>query len=144
MSLTIEPKSRVDGTGEKEFFKGVPKIKYEGQGSDNPFAYRWYDENKMVGGKTMKEYLRFACDESLKRLKLDFIDVYQLHNPSLDLIHRGEVTGELEKLKEKGKIRFIGISVHTEEEALRSFMLDLAKKAGMNELPMIEETPTPA
>jgi len=30
------------------------------------------------------------------------------------------------------------------EEALRSFMLDLAKKAGMNELPMTEETPTPA
>lgn len=48
-------------TGNKEYFKGIPEIKYEGPQSDNPFAYRWYDENKIVGGKTMKEYLRFAC-----------------------------------------------------------------------------------
>ena len=48
-------------TGNKEFFRGVPQIKYEGAKSDNPLAYRWYDENRIVGGKTMKEYLRFAC-----------------------------------------------------------------------------------
>jgi len=48
-------------TGDKEFFKGIPQIKFEGQGSDNPLAYRWYDENRIVAGKTMKEYLRFAC-----------------------------------------------------------------------------------
>jgi len=48
-------------TGEKEFFKEIPQIKFEGTGSDNPLAYRWYDENKIVAGKTMKEYLRFAC-----------------------------------------------------------------------------------
>jgi xylose isomerase len=48
-------------TGNKEFFKNIPQVKYEGTGSDNPFAFRWYDENKMVAGKTMKEYLRFAC-----------------------------------------------------------------------------------
>lgn len=47
--------------GEKEFFKGIGQIKYEGPESDNPLAFRWYDENKVVGGKTMKEYLRFAC-----------------------------------------------------------------------------------
>ena len=47
-------------TGEKEFFKGIDKIPYEGPESDNPLAYRWYDENKVVGGKTMKEQLRFA------------------------------------------------------------------------------------
>jgi xylose isomerase len=48
-------------TGAKEFFKNIPQIKFEGLESDNPFAFRWYDENKMVAGKTMKEYLRFAC-----------------------------------------------------------------------------------
>ncbi|MBC7948449.1 MAG: xylose isomerase [Chitinophagaceae bacterium] len=48
-------------TGQVEFFKGVSKIKYEGRESDNPLAFRWYDENKMIAGKTMKEYLRFAC-----------------------------------------------------------------------------------
>ena len=48
-------------TGNKTFFKNVPSVKYEGPESDNPLAFRWYDENKIVAGKTMKEYLRFAC-----------------------------------------------------------------------------------
>lgn len=47
--------------GNREYFKGIGKIKYEGIHSDNPLAYRWYDENKIVNGKTMKEYLQFAC-----------------------------------------------------------------------------------
>ncbi len=48
-------------TGKKEYFKKIPQIKYEGVKSDNPFAFRWYDENKKVAGKTMKEHLKFAC-----------------------------------------------------------------------------------
>lgn len=47
--------------GDHEFFKGIGQIKYEGLASDNPLAFRWYDENRIVGGKTMKEILRFAC-----------------------------------------------------------------------------------
>ena len=47
-------------TGENGFFKDIPQIKFEGTATDNPLAYRWYDENKIVAGKTMKEYLRFA------------------------------------------------------------------------------------
>jgi len=48
-------------TQTKEIFKGISKIEFEGPGSDNPFAFRWYDENKIVAGKSMKEHLRFAC-----------------------------------------------------------------------------------
>jgi len=48
-------------TGNKEFFKGIGPIRYEGPQSDNPLAFRWYDENRVVAGKTMKEHLRFAC-----------------------------------------------------------------------------------
>ena len=48
-------------TGNKEFFKGIGPVKFEGVESDNPLAFRWYDENKIVAGKPMKEYLRFAC-----------------------------------------------------------------------------------
>ena len=40
---------------QQEFFKGIGKIKFEGPESDNPLAFRWYDENKMVAGKTMKD-----------------------------------------------------------------------------------------
>jgi len=48
-------------TGEKEFFKNIGQIKYEGLGSNNPLAFRWYDADKVVAGKTMREHLRFAC-----------------------------------------------------------------------------------
>jgi xylose isomerase len=47
-------------TGEKEFFKGIGAINYEGTESDNPFAYRWYDADRVVAGKPMKDHLRFA------------------------------------------------------------------------------------
>lgn len=47
-------------TGRKEYFKNIDKIKYEGRDSDNPLAFKWYKENQKVGGKTMKEHLRFA------------------------------------------------------------------------------------
>ncbi len=46
--------------GKKEYFPTIKKIAYEGAGSDNPLAFKFYDENKKVGGKTMKEHLRFA------------------------------------------------------------------------------------
>ena len=45
----------------KKYFKSVGKIKYEGIESDNPFAFRWYDENRVIAGKSMKDHLRFAC-----------------------------------------------------------------------------------
>ncbi len=46
--------------GNKEFFPGVGKIKFEGHESKNPMAFRCYEENRMVGGKTMKDHFRFA------------------------------------------------------------------------------------
>jgi len=46
--------------GNKEFFPGIGKIKYEGPQSRNPLAFKWYDENKVVAGKPMKEFMRFA------------------------------------------------------------------------------------
>ena len=46
--------------GDQEFFPGIGKIKYEGKDSKNPLAFRYYDENKVVAGKTMKEHFRFA------------------------------------------------------------------------------------
>lgn len=46
--------------GQKEYFSEVPSIKFEGPESDNPLAYRWYDENRVIAGKKMKDHLRFA------------------------------------------------------------------------------------
>lgn len=47
-------------TGNKEYFPGIGKIAFEGRDSDNPLAFKWYDENAVVAGKPMKEHLRFA------------------------------------------------------------------------------------
>ena len=42
------------------FFPKIKKIKYEGPDSKNPLAFKWYDENEIVAGKTMKDHLRFS------------------------------------------------------------------------------------
>ena len=43
-----------------EFFKGVGKIQYEGSESKNPLAFKYYNPDEVINGKTMKEHLRFA------------------------------------------------------------------------------------
>ena len=44
----------------KEFFPGIGKIQFEGKESRNPMAFRYYDANKVVLGKTMAEWLKFS------------------------------------------------------------------------------------
>ena len=46
--------------GSREYFPGIGQVKFEGKDSDNPLAFKWYDENRMVAGKTMKDHLRYA------------------------------------------------------------------------------------
>ncbi|MDH8676814.1 xylose isomerase [Fusibacter bizertensis] len=43
-----------------EFFKNVDKIKFEGKDSMNPMAFKYYDADKIIAGKPMKEHMRFA------------------------------------------------------------------------------------
>jgi xylose isomerase len=44
----------------KTYFPNIDKIKFEGKGSKNPFAFKYYDENKIIGGKTLKEHFKFS------------------------------------------------------------------------------------
>lgn len=46
--------------GEKEYFPGIEKIQYEGADSDNPLAFKYYDENRIVAGRSMKEFFKFS------------------------------------------------------------------------------------
>ena len=46
--------------GNKEYYKGVDAIRYEGKESDNPLAFKYYDPNRVVAGKTMREHFKFA------------------------------------------------------------------------------------
>src|SRR5260370_18346501 len=53
-------------------------------------------------------YLRFAVEQSLRRLQTDYIDLLQLHNPALNLIAAPETYHALDDLKAPGKIGFSG------------------------------------
>ena len=44
----------------KEYFPGIGKIKFEGKESKNPMAFRYYDAEKVINGKKMKDWLKFA------------------------------------------------------------------------------------
>ncbi|MEZ5041522.1 MAG: xylose isomerase [Saprospiraceae bacterium] len=46
--------------GTKEYFPGISKIPFEGKGSDNPLAFKFYKEDQVVAGKTMKDHFKFA------------------------------------------------------------------------------------
>ncbi|NDP27747.1 MAG: xylose isomerase [Flavobacterium sp.] len=46
--------------GNKEYFKGISEIKFEGKESDNPLAFKYYNPDQIVAGKTMREHFKFA------------------------------------------------------------------------------------
>jgi len=46
--------------GNKEYFKGIGEIKFEGKESDNPLAFKYYNPDQIVAGKTMREHFKFA------------------------------------------------------------------------------------
>lgn len=64
------------------------------------------------------EYIRFALDKTLTRLKTDYLDVYQLHNPPLKLLGNESTYETMRELKKEGKIRAWGVSVFTPVEGV--------------------------
>src|SRR5256712_7670966 len=64
------------------------------------------------------DYLEFALGKSCERLGTDYIDLYQLHNPPIQLIKDGRIFKILDRLKASGKIRHYGISIHDPQEGL--------------------------
>ncbi|MBN4059317.1 aldo/keto reductase [Dehalococcoides mccartyi] len=57
------------------------------------------------------DFVKRACESSLKRLQTDYIDLYQYHNARLDVIQREDTLGALEDLKAEGKIRHYAVAV---------------------------------
>ncbi len=55
-----KPQNKKKIMATKEFFPGIGKIKFEGKESKNPMAFRYYDAEKVINGKKMKDWLRFA------------------------------------------------------------------------------------
>lgn len=78
------------------------------------FGYDIYSQNgERKGFSEMPqlwtpEHIRYACEQSLRRLNTDYIDLYQLHNVRLQTLQDDAVFETLERLKEEGKIRSYG------------------------------------
>jgi aryl-alcohol dehydrogenase-like predicted oxidoreductase len=70
------------------------------------------------------DYIRFALEKSLERLRTDYIDIYQLHNPPLMMLERGAHYAVLDELKQEGKIRYYGVSVHDAYEGTMAIATD--------------------
>ncbi len=66
------------------------------------------------------DYLEFASAKSCERLQTDYIDLYQLHNPPIQLLKNGKIFEGLEKLKDSRRIRHYGVSIHDPQEGLLS------------------------
>jgi aryl-alcohol dehydrogenase-like predicted oxidoreductase len=65
-----------------------------------------------------KKHIFYAIDGSLKRLRTDYVDLYQVHNPTVADLEGGDVQEAMEMLQETGKIRFWGISVTTPQDGI--------------------------
>ena len=87
-----------DGVSEKVLGKGL-----SGQRDKVLVATKAWPENLTA------DKLTRACEGSLKRLNTDYIDLYQIHWPNWD-VPLEETFGAMEKLKQDGKIRFVGVS----------------------------------
>jgi aryl-alcohol dehydrogenase-like predicted oxidoreductase len=60
-----------------------------------------------------KEYIINACESSLRRLKVEAIDYYQLHTARIAHLQNGECIAAMQQLQQQGKIRYWGISLNT-------------------------------
>ena len=80
------------------------------------FGYDIYDPTPRDGHKERaqkfdKEFVKYACEQSLRRLETDYIDLYQAHNIKLADLERDELFETLEQLQFEGKIRHYGVAL---------------------------------
>lgn len=79
-----------------------------------------WDEQGKVGYSTRAASIRREVEASLRRLKKDVIDLYQMHWPADDLAETEEGWTEMSRLKQEGKVRWIGVSNFSKEELERA------------------------
>ncbi|MBI5371828.1 MAG: aldo/keto reductase [Sphingobacteriales bacterium] len=60
-----------------------------------------------------KDYILGACEQSLRRLRRNTIDYYQLHTARLEHLQQGDCTAAMQELQQAGKIRYWGLSLNT-------------------------------
>ena len=80
--------------------------------------------NPFINENFNPEILRSHVEDSLKRLKVETIDLIQLHCPPTEVYYRPEIFGLFDRLKEEGKIQHLGVSVEKIEEGVKAIQFD--------------------
>lgn len=80
--------------------------------------------NPFINKNFNPEILRSHVEDSLKRLKVETIDLIQLHCPPTEVYYRPEIFGLFDRLKEEGKIQHLGVSVEKIEEGVKAIQFD--------------------
>ena len=121
-----------DGTGET-ILKQALGDKRDQMVIATKFGYDWYTTPGVLPGQRERPhdwspgYVKKACEESLKRLGTDYIDLYQLHNCRVDAILKDDLWAALEELRAEGKVRHFGtalgpaIDIRQSDEGVQSF-----------------------
>ena len=104
-----------EGYGEEILAKALEKQRHDIV-IGTKFGYDFYANVEREGHQERPqnftpEFVRFACEQSLRRLNTDYIDLFQLHNPRIGTIEEDEVFDALEKLVRDGKIRYYGVAL---------------------------------
>ena len=105
-----------EGYGEEIIAKAFPKSR-DKRIYATKFGYDIYSNSGERKGHTelpqrfTAKDIRFSCEQSLKRLKTDYIDIYQMHNPRLDFINNEEALNTLHALIKEGKIRSFAMAL---------------------------------
>ncbi|MDZ4803114.1 MAG: aldo/keto reductase [Bryobacteraceae bacterium] len=91
--------------------------------SNRPYVFtkcaRRWDDNREIFKSLKADSIRYEVEQSLRRLKVDVIDLYQIHWPEPDEdIEQGWT--EMARLKDEGKVRYIGVSNFTVEQMKRA------------------------
>ena len=68
-------------------------------------------------GSPLTQFMQQSLEDSLRALRTDVIDVYQIHSASAEVMKRGEILDNLARFQAAGKVRFLGATIYTEEEA---------------------------
>ena len=80
--------------------------------------------NPFINQNFNPKILRSHVEDSLKRLKVETIDLIQLHCPPTEVYYRPEIFGLFDRLKEEGKIQHLGVSVEKIEEGVKAIQFD--------------------
>jgi aryl-alcohol dehydrogenase-like predicted oxidoreductase len=101
------------------------RIVIASKGGNNFYPFLGQDHKTTpINNDYSVKHLEFAVENSLKRLNIEALDIFQLHSPGLEILEKDEPWLALERLKKAGKIKHAGWSIQSFEETSQAHILE--------------------